>query len=162
MTKNDDRQDVSQDHVYDDPGSERDKRPDTRIGQFTESRRQSDTQETKGERPGPQGSDRRDEGGLHHFIVIGQRISVDDDRGEYGRDEKSDDEFGKAPPDLADLDGRIGFGAFPISDRDERQYKRPDPDPNIPANHFDQRIGCQGLIGRSRDTQPLPCQLAVL
>ncbi len=43
MTKNDDRQDISQDDIYDDTDSERDKRFDAGIGQFAESGRKANT-----------------------------------------------------------------------------------------------------------------------
>src|ERR1700721_4404912 len=103
MTKNDDRQYISQDHIYDNPGGKSYKRFDAGIRQFPETRREPDTQKTKRERPGPQGGNRRDKRGLHQLVVIGQRISVDDDRREYRSDQKSNDEFRKAPPDLAYL-----------------------------------------------------------
>ena len=43
MTENDYWQDVSQNYIYNNPGSERDKWFHTSIGQFAESRGKSDT-----------------------------------------------------------------------------------------------------------------------
>jgi hypothetical protein len=54
VTEDNDRQDISQNDVYNNPGSERDKRFDTSIGKFAESCRKPDAQEAKGKCPGPQ------------------------------------------------------------------------------------------------------------
>src|ERR1700755_3174488 len=78
---------------------------------------------------------------------------MDDEGGEDQGDEKSDDEFWKAPPDLPyrHLCGGLVFSTLPHSDRDQRQDKSPDADPYIAADDLDKGVRAGGLVGGARD-----------